>query len=149
MGMKELHVSLMDRIPLLWQACVLMMILGIGLLAKSLRSAQRGIARATPFHWLIFIQAMRIGAIGSIVKALRGDITSTFPLWVGIPDFLFGLSALFVGWLFLKKSISNGFLIAWNLIGAAIILLPLAPMPYWIDDFIVKCRRVRSSALTL
>ena len=77
---------------------------------------------------------MRIGAIGSVMKALRGDVTSTFPLWVGIPDFLFGLSALLVGWLFLKKSVSPRFLIVWNLIGTAIILVPLLAMPYWMGE---------------
>ena len=44
--------------------------------------------------------------------------------WVGIPDFLFGLSALIVGWLLLRKAVGTRFLMIWNLIGAAIILLP-------------------------
>jgi hypothetical protein len=135
MGTKQLHIALMDRIPLLWQACVPIVILGSGLCVKSLRSALRGIARATPFHWLIFFQALRIGALGSVMKVLRGEITSGFPLWVGIPDFLFGLSALLIGWLFLRKVISSGFLIAWNLMGAAIILVPtFAIMHHWMNE---------------
>jgi len=135
MGIKQLHLPLMDRIPLLWQSCVLMVILGMGLMVKSLRSALRGIASTTPLHWLIFFQGLRIGALGTIIKVFRGEITSGFPLWVGIPDFLFGLSALLVGWLYLRKSVSNGFLIGWNLMGAAIILAPVfAAMPYWMNE---------------
>ena len=48
MGMKQLHVPLMDQIPLLWQACVAVVIASIGLLSKDFRSAVRGIADATP-----------------------------------------------------------------------------------------------------
>jgi len=135
MGIKQLHVPLMDRIPLLWQSCVPIVLLGMGLIVKSLRSALRGIASTTPFHWFIFFQALRIGALGTVMKVLRGEITSEFPLWIGIPDFLFGLSALLVGWLFLRKSVSNRFLIGWNLMGAAIILVPLfGAMPYWMNE---------------
>jgi hypothetical protein len=69
------------------------------------------------------------------MKALGGEITSSFPLWVGIPDFLFGVSALGLGLLMSRKSISHRFLIRWNLVGAAVILLPLfAMMPYWMNE---------------
>jgi len=107
MGMKELHVALMDNIPLLWQSCVLIVILSMGLFIKSLRDALRGIASGTPQHWMVFIQVLRIGALGSVMKALKGEITSSFPLWVGIPDFLFGLSALLLGFLVLKQRVSD------------------------------------------
>lgn len=134
MGLQDLHVTLMDRIPFLWQACVLMVVVSVALFEKNLRSALRGIANTTPGHWFIFIQALRIGALGSVIKVLRGEITSTFPLWVGIPDFLFGLSAVIVGWLYLRKAISNKLLIAWNLMGPAIILVPFVAMPYWMNE---------------
>ena len=135
MGMNEVHPRLMDSIPLLWQACVLIIIVGIGLFSKNLKAALRGIASATPQHWFVFFQALRIGAIGTVIKLLNGEIVSKFPIWVGIPDFLFGLSALVVGWLLLRKAISNGFLIVWNLLGAAIILVPVfGLMPYWMNE---------------
>jgi len=135
MGMNEVHPRLMDSIPLLWQACVLIIIVGIGLFSKNLKAALRGIASATPQHWFVFFQALRIGAIGTVIKVLNGEIVSKFPIWVGIPDFLFGLSALVVGWLLLRKAISNGFLIVWNLLGAAIILVPVfGLMPYWMNE---------------
>jgi len=135
MGMNDVHSQLMDSIPLIWQACVLVMIAGIGLFSKNLRAGLLGIASTTPEHWLVFFQALRIGAIGTVIKVINGEIVSNFPIWVGIPDFLFGLSALVVGLLMLRKRISNRFLIFWNLLGAAIILVPVfGLMPYWMNE---------------
>ena len=127
MGIKGIHASprLLERIPLLWQASLPVVILVIGLLlSPTLRSALRGIASSTPWHWFVFFEALRIGALGTVVKGIKGEVTSSFVFWVGIPDFLFGISALIVGWLLLRNAVSNGFLMIWNLIGAAIILLP-------------------------
>jgi len=125
MGINGLHVSLMDRIPLLWQPNVPVVILVVGLLlSRTLRSALRGIASDIPWHWLVFFQALRMGALGGVVKGIKGEVTSSFVFWVGIPDFLFGSSALIVGWLLLRKVVFNRFLMIWNLIGAGIILLP-------------------------
>jgi len=136
MGIKGLHVSIMNQTSFLWQANVLIMILVVALvISPTLRSALRGVASATPWHWFVWIQALRIGAIGTVIKVLKGDIVSNFPIWVGIPDFLFGLSALLVGWFLLRKSVSHQFLIGWNLLGAAIILVPLvAATPYWMNE---------------
>ncbi|MCK5494929.1 MAG: hypothetical protein KAI80_00850, partial [Hyphomicrobiaceae bacterium] len=60
---------------------------------------------------------------------------SSFVFWIGIPDFLFGLSALLVGWLLLRKAVSPRFLIAWNLVGFGLIILPtFVPTNYWMND---------------
>lgn len=135
MGLKGIHVSLMDQIPLLWQANVAIVILVIGLIiSRTLRSGLRGIAANTPWHWLVFIHSLRIGAIGAVIKRFKGEITSDFVLWVGIPDFLFGLSAPVVGWLLLRNAVSNRFLFIWSLIGPTIILLPLVFMNYWMNE---------------
>lgn len=127
LGIKGIHASpsLMERIPLLWQPNVLVVILAIYLLlSRNLRSGLRGIAEGTPWHWLVFFQALRIGALGGIMKGIKGEITSSFVFWAGIPDFLYGISAIIVGWLLLRKGISNRALMIWNLIGLAIILVP-------------------------
>lgn len=127
MGIQEMHASpaLMERIPLLWQACVPVIITIIGLLlSRKLRNALRGIASSTPWHWLVFFQALRLGALGGVAKGIKGEVTSSFVFWVGIPDFLFGGSALIIGWLLMRKAVGHRFLMIWNLIGAAIILLP-------------------------
>jgi hypothetical protein len=115
----------MERVPLLWQACVPVVILAIDLfLSRNLRSGLRGIASGTPWHWLVFFQALRIGALGGLMKGIKGEVTSRFVFWVGGPDFLYGTSALIVGWLLLRKAVGNRFLMIWNLIGPAIIILP-------------------------
>jgi len=138
MGLKGIHASplLMERVPLLWQTCTPVAILGVALLiSRSLRNALRGIAASTPWHWLVFVQALRFGAIGGVMKGIKGEITSGYILWIGIPDFLYGASAIIVGWLLLQKAVGNRFLIIWNLIGPAIILLPtFVFMNYWMNE---------------
>ncbi len=138
LGITGIHASpaLLERVPLLWQACVAVVILAVNLLLSgNLRSALRGIAASTPWHWLVFIQALRIGALGAVIKGIKGEVTSSFVFWVGIPDFLYGASALIVGWLLLRKAISNRALLIWNLIGPAIILMPIFIfMPYWMSE---------------
>ena len=136
LGINGMHVSLMESVPLLWQACVPVIILTIGLvLSQNLRSALNGIASSTPRHWLAFAEALRIGALGGVMKGIQGEVTSSFVFWVGIPDFLFGASAIIVGWLLLRRALSDGFLILWSLIGASIILLPtFLAMNYWMNE---------------
>ena len=136
LGIQGIHLSLMEPIPLLWQSCVPVVLVTIGLIVSgTLRRGLRGIVANTPWHWLVFAQALRIGAIGGVVKGIQGEITSDFVFWIGIPDFLFGLSAPVVGWLLLGKAVSHLFLAIWNLIGASLILLPtFIPMNYWMAE---------------
>ena len=136
LGIGGIHVTLMDRIPLLWQSGIPVTILFISfILSRNLRRALHGIASSTPQHWLVFFQALRIGALGGVIKGLQGQITSSFVFWIGIPDFLFGVSAILVGWLLLRKAVSQGFLLIWSLIGASLILLPTFPlMNYWMNE---------------
>ena len=75
--------------------------------SRTLRDGLGKLADATPATWLVFFQALRIGAIGSVVKALRGEITSSFPLWVGIPDAVYGLSAIIIGWLLVRGPVGH------------------------------------------
>jgi len=136
LGIRGIHPSLMEEIPLLWQACVPVVLLTIGLIfSRTLRNGLRGIAANTPWHWLVFAHTLRIGAIGGVMKGIKGEITSGYVFWIGIPDFLFGLSALVVGWLVLRNAVSHLFLAIWNLVGALLILLPtFIPMNYWMNE---------------
>ncbi len=136
LGIKGIHPALMERIPLLWQACVPVVLATMGLIfSRTLRNGLRGIVANTPWHWLVFAHALRIGAIGGVMKGIKGEITSGYVFWIGIPDFLFGLSALFVGWLLLRNAVSHSFLAIWNLVGASLILLPtFIPMNYWMNE---------------
>jgi hypothetical protein len=136
LGMDGIHVELMGRIPLLWQSGVPVAILFIDLiLSRNLRRVLNGIASSTPQHWLVFFQALRIGALGGVIKGIQGQVTSSFVFWVGIPDFLFGVSAILVGWLLLREAVSRSFLVIWSLVGASIILLPtFLLMNYWMNE---------------
>ncbi len=136
MGLRETHVELMRHVPLLWQALVVVVLWSTAFtLSSTLRSGLRGIATSTPGHWLVFVQALRIGALGGVIKGIRGEVTSKFVFWIGIPDFLFGVSALIVGWLLLRKAIGPRFLIVWHLVGFALIVLPtFLPSSYWMNE---------------
>ena len=136
LGVRGMHVNLMAHVPLLWQSFVPVVLLTTAFtFSATLRTGLRGIATSTPQHWLAFFQALRIGALGGIIKGLRGEVESGFVFWIGIPDFLFGVSALLVGWLLLRKAVGPRFLIAWNLVGFALIILPtFVPMNYWMNE---------------
>ncbi len=136
LGLRGTHVDLMEHVPFLWQALVPVVLWSTAFtFSGSLRSGLRGIATGTPGHWLVLIQALRIGALGGIVKGVRGEVTSDFVFWIGIPDFLFGLSALVVGWLLLRKAVGPRVLIAWSLVGFALIFLPtFIPTSHWMNE---------------
>lgn len=127
MGIKGIHTSsvLLERVPFLWQAGVPVVIMAINLLfSRQLRTALRTIAAVTPLHWLVFFQALRIGALGGILKGFQGEITSSYVFWVGIPDLLYGISALVLGGMLLRNAVSRKIMMIWNFIGPVIILLP-------------------------
>lgn len=136
LGIQGKHLELMARVPFLWQSFVPVALLSTAFIfSRTLRNGLRGIATSTPGSWLVFTQALRMGALGGILKGIRGEITSGFVFWIGIPDFLFGVSALVVGWLLLRKAVGPRFLIAWNLVGFALIILPtFVPMNYWMNE---------------
>jgi hypothetical protein len=67
------------------------------------------------------------GARWTSLKAVAGQFPAYFALLVGAPDLLFGLSALVFAWQTSIRQLSQRFLIAWNLIGVAVIL-PAAPL---------------------
>ena len=138
MGLKGLHTSpaLLTALPFLWQAVVPVLILAIGLLClPGLGRALGKIALATPLLWLVWVQALRIGAAGGIIKGLRGEITSSYVFWVGIPDLLYGISALLLGVLLLFRTVGRRTLLTWHLLGPAIILLPtFGFMPFFMNE---------------
>jgi hypothetical protein len=88
-----------------------------------LRSGILAIIDSLPLTWLIGVQAIRITAIGTIIKYLHGDLPGHFILPVGVPDFAVGLTALPMAW-WASRNLANAksSLIVWNLIGASIFL---------------------------
>jgi len=120
--------SFLNTYPAIWMPFVpvVLTITIIALFPEALSSI-RSLIDATAMQWLIAIHALRILAIGGIIKALRGEFPVSFATWVGGPDFLFGLSAVVVSWLVIKKRIGTWGLIVWNAIGV-LVILPAAPL---------------------
>ncbi len=138
MGLKGLHTSpaLRAAVPFLWQAVLPVTILAAGLLGfPGLRRALGKIAAATPLTWLVWVQALRIGAAGGVIKGLRGEIASSYVFWVGIPDLLYGMSAIVLGVLLLFRPVGRRTMLVWHLLGPAIILLPtFGFMPFFMNE---------------
>ena len=138
MGILGMHSNpwLIREVPLLWQSCVaIVLVCGFYAFFPAFRGSLVGLALGTPTSWLIWVQALRIGAIGSVFKVFNGEIQSGFPLWVGIPDFFFGLSAPVVARLVYRGSIGHRTLATWGCLGAAIILVPtFGFMPHWMRE---------------
>ena len=88
-----------------------------------LRLGILAVVESLPLSWLIGVQAIRITAIGTIIKYLDGDLPGHFILPVGVPDFVVGLTALPMAW-WASRNLSRAktSLIVWNLVGASIFL---------------------------
>ena len=92
-------------------------------LGPVVRSGVLGIIDSLPLSWLIGAQAIRITAIGTIIKYFDGALPGHFILPVGVPDFAVGLTALPMAWWSSRDpSGARQSLIVWNLVGASIFL---------------------------
>ena len=88
-----------------------------------LRSGILKSAQATPRPWFAYLQALRISALGTAIKTMQGEFPVAFEVFVGIPDLLFGISALWVAHALKRGRLSDRSWIVWNAVGAAIILI--------------------------
>ncbi|MDJ0788298.1 MAG: hypothetical protein QNK05_15940 [Myxococcota bacterium] len=92
-----------------------------------LRDAIRETVDATPWTWWAGFHALRMTALGTLVKAWGGEFPAYFGWIVGIPDFLFGVSALWIWRRAHRGRLSRQGFLAWNLVGA-LIIVPAAPL---------------------
>lgn len=111
--------------PGFWLPFIPMGITVVMLLAASFRSGLFNLF-ANNDGAFVLLQGLRALAIGGVTKGLTGHLPPSFALPIGIPDFLFGLSALWLGLRMAKHRPSAKALIAWNLLGVAVIL----PAPF-------------------
>jgi len=91
---------------------------------SAFRQALIGIADHTPDHWFVYLQALRIFAVGTLIETARGTFPIYFEIGVGFTDLAFGLSALVVAPAVRSGRMSRRALGIWHLIGFAIIALP-------------------------
>ncbi len=130
LGARGFFISdeLMAYLPGLWLQVITVSICVLPILLFSeLRSGLAGIVEGTPLHWLAYFHALRISALGTAYKTSIGEFPLYFELWVGIPDLLFGLSALWVGYLLQQGRMTRRGFLRWNLIGA-LVIVPAAPI---------------------
>ncbi len=99
-----------------------LIIRGSFFVSPTVKSVVMSILYATPVSYLVSIHALRILAIGSILKALDGEFSYYFAILVGIPDLLFGASALAIAKWAHDGTLTKRTLLIWNIVGAAIIM---------------------------
>lgn len=76
---------------------------------------------------LVFVQSIRLTAIGGVMKGLAGLLPASFALPVGIPDFLFGLAGVWLALAWPKGGWSARALIIWNGLGV-VAIVPAGPI---------------------
>jgi len=95
-------------------------------LSPALRAALSSVATLVPAEMFVLLQAARVLAIGTVIKALRGEIPRLLGLGVGGADTLYGVSALVMFASGAAISLGPEGLAAWNAVGAAILMsIPL------------------------
>ena len=124
-----LTMNLGTLVPLVLTGCFL-------LIPPARRVFERWIASISVREFL-WIHLIRLAAIGTIIKMLRGTLPAHFIIPVGVPDFIVALSVPVMVWLaFRKRVIGRKALISWNVIGfglflPALVLLHLSvPSPF-------------------
>ncbi len=130
LGANEVFISeeLLILLPGFWlqlitvAVCVLPVIL-----FGSVRGKMRQIVDITPYHWFAYFHGLRILALGTTYKTIIGEFPVYFEILVGIPDLLFGISALWIAKKAQRGEISEKKFMIWNLIGA-LIIVPSAPI---------------------
>ena len=130
LGARGLYIDpdTLALVPGLWLQLITVTVAVVPvILFAGVRERLRRMVDVTPLHWFAWFNALRISALGTAYKTTTGEFPLYFELLVGIPDLLFGLSALWIAWRAKHGRISVcGFMI-WNLIGA-LVIVPSAPI---------------------
>lgn len=92
------------------------------LISSQFRNTLTKILNCAPIRWFIYLQALRIAAIGTLYKTLTGQFPLAVELAMGISDLIFGLSALYVARRVHQNTIGWKSLAIWNLVGIGIIM---------------------------
>lgn len=115
---------LRDLFPLLWLPAL--PIFATMLLYRSspaFAAAMQSIIGGWPRAFTL-VQGLRVLAIGGLFKAAHGLMPQPFTWGVGIPDFMFGVSALVLAAYWPKRGWPPSMIATWSLTGFFIILLP-------------------------
>lgn len=88
----------------------------------SFRSALWITTTRTSPQAFLWLHALRIAAIGSVIKCAQGLLPSSFVIPVGVPDLLFGLISLGLAVSYRRHPPGRTALIAWNLAGMGVLM---------------------------
>jgi len=120
-----MHPAVLEWMPGLWVPFIpVILVQPLLLLLKSLREALAIAVRETCWSSFAWLQALRIGALGTIVKMYLGTFPVYFGYALGYPDFIYGLSAIPIAMRASKGRLSRKAFVAWNLLGAGLIIIP-------------------------
>ncbi len=112
----------LNAYPMLWLPIIPFLIISLPLALQPVRDSYRMLIDSTLTTWLVGVHVLRVLALGTIIKAHNGLFSQSFATYVGIPDFIFGLSAILVLWLVIKRQISDSLLIIWSLVGVLVVI---------------------------
>jgi hypothetical protein len=92
------------------------------LTSKTLRQGIDAIIDHTPLYLIMGFEGLRILAIGGIIKGYKGEFSLFYAQFIGIPDFLYGVTTLIAAVLIYKGVWKEKSAIIINLIGFIIIV---------------------------
>ncbi len=93
-------------------------------ISSQFRKSLIKILNTTPVHWFVYLQALRVAALGTLYKTIIGQFPVHVELIIGIPDLIFGFSAFYIAKEVYANAIGWKSLAIWNLVGAGIIIIP-------------------------
>ena len=89
-----------------------------------LRRGLADIARQTPAHWFVGIQALRVAALGTLIRSLQDAFPHHVEIAMGLTDLAYGVSALFLYPLAKAGRLSRDALVIWHAVGILVIVVP-------------------------
>lgn len=130
LGARGVYISekVLALLPGFWLQLVTVAVVVLPVVMFSyVRDGLRRIADVTPWHWFAYFHGLRVLALGTAYKTFIRQFPLSFELIVGLPDLLFGLSALWVASKAKQGKISESGFMIWNVIGA-LVIVPAAPV---------------------
>ncbi len=113
----------LSSLPGLWITQIAILIVMIPWLAsKDLRQGINRIIDQTPLYLIMGFEGLRVLALGGIIKGYRGEFSLFYAKFIGIPDFLYGVTTLTAAVLIYKGIWKEKSAIIINLIGFIIIV---------------------------
>ena len=113
----------LSSLPGFWITQIAILIVMIPwLVSKTLRQGIDAIIDHTPLHLIMGFEGLRILALGGIIKGYTGEFSLFYAKFIGIPDFLYGITTLIAAVLIFKGVWKEKSAIIINLIGFIIIV---------------------------